>query len=144
MLICAHSDENHGVPALPFTPSYEIDAFSTTFEDPFSYQNSSFENLLEDTNNIDSSSTDLDNKLLGFGPPVAQRGLFDDAGVQTWPSMSAELYGMFFLAESVYNAGEGSGRPTELTCYRRNLFQISGSLTVSRSLGWVDMDGSCG
>lgn len=129
------------MPSLPFTPSYDIDTFSSTFEDPFAYQTSTFEHLLEETNSTEAAPADLDNKLLGFGLPNIQHPLFNDAG-QTWPSMSAELYGMFFLAESVYNSGEGGGRPTELTCYRRNLFQISGSLTISRSLGWIDTDGS--
>jgi len=57
--------------------------------------------------------------------------VFDDRG-QTWPTMTAELYGMFFVAEDVFG-GETSGRPLELTCYRRNLFQISGTVTLSRS-----------
>lgn len=47
--------------------------------------------------------------------------------------MSAELYGMFFVAEDVFG-GDTSGRPMELTCYRRNLFQISGTITLSRSI----------
>jgi hypothetical protein len=47
--------------------------------------------------------------------------------------MSAELYGMFFVAEDVFG-GETTGRPMELTCYRRNLFQISGMITLSRSI----------
>ena len=57
--------------------------------------------------------------------------MFDDRG-QTWPSMTAELYGMFFVAEDVFG-GETTGRPLELTCYRRNLFQISGTVTLSRN-----------
>ena len=40
---------------------------------------------------------------------------------------------MFFVAEDVFG-GETTGRPMELTCYRRNLFQISGMITLSRSI----------
>ncbi len=40
---------------------------------------------------------------------------------------------MFFVAEDVFGS-ETTGRPMELTCYRRNLFQISGNLTLSRSI----------
>lgn len=109
-------DINNGLPSLLYTPSFELDAFSSTFEDPFSYQTSTFENLAEENNNASSSPGDVDNKLLGFGPPSFKGALFDDVG-QTWPSISAELYGMFFLAESVYNAGDAMGRPAELTCY---------------------------
>lgn len=47
--------------------------------------------------------------------------------------MSAELYGMFFVAEDVF-AGENTGRPLELTCYRRNLWQCSGQITLPRHL----------
>ncbi|KAJ6262355.1 hypothetical protein Dda_3163 [Drechslerella dactyloides] len=48
-------------------------------------------------------------------------------------SMAAQLHGMFFLAESPWDASggpaiAGAATPKELTCYRRNLFQVSGSL----------------
>lgn len=140
-------DELHtsGLP-LPFTPSYDIsDAFSTTFDDPFSYPSSTLENLLDHPLNTnhnqnnsgngggsETSAQDLDNKLLSFGSPILKAPILDDHG-QTWPQMSAELYGMFFVAEDVFG-GETAGRPMELTCYRRNLFQISGSVTISRNI----------
>ncbi len=47
---------------------------------------------------------------------------------------------MFSIAEDVFE-GEITGRPLELTCYRRNLFQISGSITMSRSLSHVALEG---
>ncbi|KAH8808567.1 hypothetical protein F5884DRAFT_674893 [Xylogone sp. PMI_703] len=129
-------DDVHAqMPAIAFTPSYEFsDGLSTTFEDPFSYQSGPFESLLEGNpqNNTETSTNDLDTKLLGFGAPIMKSTILDDRG-QTWPTMSAELYGMFFVAEDVF-AGENTGRPMELTCYRRNLFQISGTITLSRSI----------
>jgi NDT80 / PhoG like DNA-binding family len=131
---------NSGLPPLPFTPSYEFgDAFSSTFEDPFSYQSGPYESLLDESNsktNADSNTNaqDLDNKLLGFGATILKAPILDDAG-QTWPAMSAELYGMFFVAEDVFGDNNtGGSRPMELTCYRRNLFQISGTVTVSRGI----------
>lgn len=127
---------NNGLPSLLYTPSFELDTFSSTFEDPFSYQTATFESLAEENPDASSSPGHVDNKLLGFGPPSFKGALFDEAG-QTWPSMTAELHGMFFLAESVFNAGDTVGRPTELTCYRRNLFQISGSIILSRTLAWM-------
>ncbi|KAF3938019.1 hypothetical protein ABW19_dt0209818 [Dactylella cylindrospora] len=51
-------------------------------------------------------------------------------------SMTAQLHGMFFLAESPWDASGAPApagavnTPKELTCYRRNLFQVSGSLTL--------------
>lgn len=135
-ILTLQSRDSSMIPSLPFTPSYDIsDAFSTTFEDPFSYQSGPFESLLDETNttqNGESSNGDPDNKLLGFGTPILKAAILDDAG-QTWPAMSAELYGMFFVAEDVFG-GETAGRPLELTCYRRNLFQISGNVTLSRSV----------
>lgn len=127
----------NSLPSIPFTPSYEIsDAFSTTFEDPFSYQSGGpYESILDETGTAqsgDSASADPDNKLLSFGAPILKAAVLDDQG-QTWPTMSAELYGMFFVAEDVFG-GETTGRPMELTCYRRNLFQISGMITLSRSI----------
>jgi hypothetical protein len=126
---------------MPFTPSYELsDAFSTTFEDPFSYQSSTFESLLDSNENTntttDTAPSELDNKLLSFGAPLLKAAVLDDGG-QTWPAMSAELYGMFFVAEDVFGGSENTGRPLELTCYRRNLFQISGTVTLSRSIAHI-------
>lgn len=127
------------LPPLPFTPSYELDAFSTTFEDPFYQSGTDFSTLLEDTNaqpnnEATGNSGDLDNKLLGFGAPILKAPTLDDAG-QTWPAMTAELYGMFFVAEDVFGDNNTTtGRPMELTCYRRNLFQISGNVVLSRSI----------
>lgn len=48
--------------------------------------------------------------------------------------MSAQLHGMFFLAESPWATAADVQAPSELTCYRRNLFQITGTLTLPRSL----------
>jgi hypothetical protein len=130
-----------GLPPLPFTPSYELsDAFSSTFEDPFSYQSSAdFSSLLDDNNShphneSTHNNADLDNKLLGFGAPILKAPILDDAG-QTWPAMTAELYGMFFVAEDVFGDNNtNANRPLELTCYRRNLFQISGTVVLSRGI----------
>ncbi|RQM05695.1 hypothetical protein DH86_00003786 [Scytalidium sp. 3C] len=131
-------DVHSHMPTIPFTPTYELhDGFSATFEDPFSYQSGPFDNLLETSNptQTETVTNDLDTKLLGFGTPIMKSTVLDDRG-QTWPSMNAELYGMFFVAEDVF-AGENTGRPMELTCYRRNLFQISGTVTLSRSIANV-------
>ena len=74
--------------------------------------------------------------LLGFGKPVQKSALVDDAGQICEPKMSAELFGMFFLAEDVYSA-ETSGRPLELTCYRRNLWWCSGQITLPRHISHI-------
>ena len=52
--------------------------------------------------------------------------------------MTAQLHGMFFLAESARTGtGELVSSPPELTCYRRNLFQITGSVTLPRMLTYI-------
>lgn len=52
--------------------------------------------------------------------------------------MSAQLHGMFFLAESPWPAVSGEVAPlTELTCYRRNLFQVTGNVTLPRTTRYV-------
>ncbi|XP_044716318.1 NDT80 / phoG like DNA-binding family domain-containing protein [Hirsutella rhossiliensis] len=119
---------------LPFTPAYDFESFATTFEDPFSYSARAF----EPTPNPDplhepSSPQELDNKLLGFSDPIRNFNVVNDAGNIADLHLSAELYGMFFVAEDVFG-GDSTGRPLELTCYRRNLWQCSGQITLPRTV----------
>ncbi|KAK7407939.1 hypothetical protein QQX98_009901 [Neonectria punicea] len=117
---------------LPFTPSYDLETFSTTFEDPFSYSAHQFKpDPHQDVLHEESSPQELDNKLLGFSAPVTSATVIDENGQFAETTMSAELYGMFFVAEDVFG-GDTTGRPLELTCYRRNLWQCSGQITVPR------------
>ncbi|TEA15749.1 Protein pacG [Colletotrichum sidae] len=123
-------------PTLPFTPNYDFQDFSATgFEDPFAYSNRPFEpQPAPEDFSQDSPAHGLDNKLLGFSAPVLKAALLDGTGQPTEPPViSAELYGMFFVAEDVFGA-ENSGRPLELTCYRRNLWQCSGQVIVPRHI----------
>ncbi|PHH74394.1 hypothetical protein CDD80_3110 [Ophiocordyceps camponoti-rufipedis] len=122
------------LPPLPFTPAYDFDNFTTTFEDPFAYSAQAFEPAPNpDLLNEAVSPPELDNKLLGFSDIVRNFNLVDDAGNVADMHLSAELYGMFFVAEDVFG-GENAGRPLELTCYRRNLWQCSGQITLPRTV----------
>ncbi|CAM1501940.1 Fc.00g039240.m01.CDS01 [Cosmosporella sp. VM-42] len=118
---------------LPFTPSYDFETFSTTFEDPFSYSSRSFEPTPShhDVLQEEASPQELDNKLLGFSALISNATVVDEAGQFAELNITAELYGMFFVAEDVFG-GETTGRPLELTCYRRNLWQCSGQITLPR------------
>jgi hypothetical protein len=125
---------NGGLHGLPFTPTYDFENFSTTFEDPFNYAKP-YE-IAPDPNNAfhddDSSPQQLDDKLLGFSATIIKAQPVDDmTGAMSELNLSAELYGMFFVAEDVFG-GETTGRPLELTCYRRNLWQCSGQITMPR------------
>lgn len=118
---------------MPFTPSYDFETFSTTFEDPFNYSKP-YEAAPhpEDFHDEGSSPQQPDDKLLSFSTTNVKATPLDDAlGAYSEVNMSAELYGMFFVAEDVFG-GESSGRPLELTCYRRNLWQCSGQITMPR------------
>ncbi|KAH9907339.1 hypothetical protein F4778DRAFT_532831 [Xylariomycetidae sp. FL2044] len=129
---------NGGIPPLPFTPAYDFETFSTTFEDPFNYSKP-YEAApnQEDLHDEESSPQQPDDKLLGFSLTAVKATPVDDSlGAYSELNMSAELYGMFFVAEDVFG-GETSGRPLELTCYRRNLWQCSGQITMPRHCSQV-------
>jgi hypothetical protein len=122
---------------LNFTPTYDFDNFPTTFDDPFSYSARQFEPPPpQDALNDESSPQELDNKLLGFSGPIINASVADETGNFVELNMSAELYGMFFVAEDVFG-GESNGRPLELTCYRRNLWQCSGQITLPRVVSHI-------
>jgi hypothetical protein len=44
--------------------------------------------------------------------------------------LSAQIHGLFFLSEMTTPSGDSLLAQPELTCYRRNLFQISGTVTI--------------
>lgn len=129
------NSDTGNLPALPFTPAYDFENFATTFEDPFSYSTARhFEPVQnQDAMNEESSPQELDNKLLGFSDTMMSATVMDDSAKFADMNMSAELYGMFFVAEDVFG-GETTGRPLELTCYRRNLWQCSGQITLPRTV----------
>lgn len=119
---------------MPFDIPFELDNLFTDFDDNHDlhdYTAGQHSESVVNDQDSESVAPDLDNKLLGFDAPRYKQTVLDQNG-QTWPRLVAELNGMFCVAEDVFE-GETAGRPLELTCYRRNLFQISGSITISRS-----------
>jgi hypothetical protein len=115
--------------------------FSSAYEDPFSDVLSGYEQSLHPEHNgaaPESPSIERDNKLLSFSLPNVPFAILDFAMRRVSLSMSAQLHGMFFLAESPWaTAGDVQAPPNELTCYRRNLFQITGTVTLPRSLQFI-------
>lgn len=119
-------------------PPPQLKRFASTYEDPFSDVVSAFEPTNPEPNDPETPSIDRDNKLLSFGLPSFDYPLLDWTSRQTTISLSAQLHGMFFLAESPWaSAGDAQPPPTELTCYRRNLFQITGEITLPRALRYI-------
>lgn len=89
----------------------------------------------------ESPSIDRDSKYLSFSMPQYNFTLLDDSFRRSSVNINAQLHGMFFLAESQWPATpDAPPPPPELTCYRRNLFQITGSVTLPRNLRYVFTD----
>ncbi|KAK5125618.1 hypothetical protein LTR85_011892 [Meristemomyces frigidus] len=119
----------------------QLKRFSSTYDDPFSDVVSAFEPVTQEQNDPDTPTIDRDNKLLSFSPPAFDYTLLDWTNRRTTISLSAQLHGMFFLAESPWAAaGDAMAPPSELTCYRRNLFQITGEITLPRTLRYIMTD----
>ncbi|KAL1868313.1 hypothetical protein VTK73DRAFT_3746 [Phialemonium thermophilum] len=75
-----------------------------------------------------------DHKLLSFRKTPDKYTIVDQHGRIQQLELSAQLHGMFFLSEMPSGSSDtGGALQPELTCYRRNLFQISGSLITPRS-----------
>lgn len=77
-------------------------------------------------------SVNQDHKLLAFRRSQDKHTITDQHGRLQQLELSAQLHGMFFLSEMPSGGGDGTALQPELTCYRRNLFQISGSLVTPR------------
>lgn len=85
-------------------------------------------------------SLERDNKLLQFSMPSFHYALLDYTYRRVPVSLSAQLHGMFFLAESLWQGNDNLTGPKELTCYRRNLFSISGQVQLPRTLRYILTD----
>lgn len=70
-----------------------------------------------------------DHRLLSFSQLPDRHTILDQYGRPGAMEVSAQIHGMFFLSEIATSAGDNIIIQPELTCYRRNLFQISGSVT---------------
>ncbi|KAF7593873.1 hypothetical protein BBP40_010684 [Aspergillus hancockii] len=114
--------------------------YPSGYEDPFTDMVAPFDPPPAEQQHSDSS-IDHNNKLLSFSIPVYNFTLLDYSLRRTSLSLSAQLHGMFFLAESPWTTSPAENAPpqqgAELTCYRRNLFQITGSVTLPRSLRYI-------
>ncbi|KAF1947919.1 acid phosphatase [Clathrospora elynae] len=114
--------------------------FPSTYEDPFSDVQSAYEQSVhphEQSGLPESPSIESNNKLLSFSLPTVPFTLLTYTMQRVSISMSAQLHGMFFLAESPWASAADVPAPSELTCYRRNLFQITGTVTLPRSLQFL-------
>ncbi|MCJ1398929.1 hypothetical protein MMC11_002130 [Xylographa trunciseda] len=113
-------------------------SYASSYEEPVQEV---VENSVYDPPSPQIPEIEKGNKLLGFQPSTCSLGLLDYAMRQTSVSLAAQLHGMFFLAKSSRAGSEEmTGTSAELTCYRRNLFQITGYVTVPRMIQYVVTD----
>lgn len=101
---------------------------------PFSQtEPAAYQEIVQDLRDDGSRLTvNQDHKLLAFRRTQDKHTIVDQQGRMQQLELSAQLHGMFFLSEMPSTASDGTALQPELTCYRRNLFQISGSLITPR------------
>ncbi|KAL3470457.1 PhoG like DNA-binding family protein [Aspergillus californicus] len=125
-------------------PPETLKRFSSGYEDPFTDMVTPFDPAPPAEQPANDSSIDHNNKLLSFSIPTYPFNLLDYSFRRASISVSAQLHGMFFLAESPWTTSPTENAPpqqgAELTCYRRNLFQITGSVTLPRDLRYIHTD----
>ncbi|KFA78508.1 hypothetical protein S40288_01439 [Stachybotrys chartarum IBT 40288] len=96
-------------------------------------ESSAYQEMVQDLRDDGSRLTvNHDQKLLAFRRSQDKHTIVDQHGRMQPLELSAQLHGMFFLSEMPSNTSDGTVLQPELTCYRRNLFQISGSLVMPR------------
>ncbi|KAI1631415.1 NDT80/PhoG like DNA-binding family protein [Biscogniauxia mediterranea] len=96
-------------------------------------QHPPYQEIVQDLRDDGSKLTvNHDHKLLSFRRVQDKHTIVDQHGRMQQLELSAQLHGMFFLSEMPSSASDGTMLQPELTCYRRNLFQISGSLITPR------------
>ena len=127
---------------LPASLPQEPSRHYAIYDDSFSDTTSLLETIpTEQHAPPEAASIDRDNKLLSFHLPAYNFTLLDYSLQRTCLSLTAQLHGMFFMAESPsLAAADTTSPPAELTCYRRNLFQITGSITLPRTLRYILTD----
>lgn len=118
--------QQHSLPSHHSYPSLKR-PYSHTEQAPYTEM---VQDLRDDGNKL---SVNHDHKLLSFKRAQDKHTIVDQHGRIQQLELSAQLHGMFFLSEMPASSTDGSVLQPELTCYRRNLFQISGSLITPRS-----------
>jgi hypothetical protein len=104
-------------------------AFNNTEESPYGEIVQDFREEMPD---LPKPSINQDHRLLSFSRIPEKHTIIDNNGRMHQIELSAQIHGMFFLSEMSTPGGEGLLVQPELTCYRRNLFQISGTVTTPR------------
>ncbi len=124
----------------PSLPSDHSRSYSNPYEDSFA-DTMGLGELGQQEQGTPETSIDRDNKLLNFNMPTYNFELLNWSLQRTSLSLTAQLHGMFFMAETSPEDRMDMNAPSsELTCYRRNLFQVTGSITLPRTLRYIITD----
>lgn len=125
-------EEHDGFERHPHHPLTQHHSFPN-LKRPYGHDHPPYQEIVQDLRDDGSKLTvNHDHKLLSFRRVQDKHTIVDQHGRVQALELSAQLHGMFFLSEMPTNASDGSMLQPELTCYRRNLFQISGSLITPR------------
>ena len=112
--------------------------YSTDQEDPLVPLTPSQIDQLPSDQNEQRPSMDQDSGYLTFKMPIFQFALLDESVRRVTLGINAQLQGMFFLAKPQgANSPDSAPPPPELTCYRRNIFQITGFVSLPRGLRYI-------
>lgn len=87
----------------------------------------------EDISESQRPAMNQDHRLLSFARLPDKYTIVDSKGHMQRIELAAQIHGMFFLSELATTPTETILVQPELTCYRRNLFQISGNVTTPRA-----------
>ena len=90
-----------------------------------------FRDFKDEKQDVAKPAINQDHRLLSFTRLPDKHTIIDEEDRVQQIELAAKLHGMFFLSDLATPSAEGRGQP-ELTCYRRNLFQISGIATTPR------------
>jgi hypothetical protein len=112
--------------------SYDSDFYARTLENlniPYSFGTPNPGPSFPEFDGHPSDPTDKDEKLPSPNALSCACTVRDSEGQDVWVSTKAQLNGSFFFAD-VENT---IGPPAQLTCYRRNIFGVSGCISFPRT-----------
>ncbi len=95
----------------------------------------------EDVAEMPKPAINQDHRLLSFGRLPDKHTILDSQARVQQIELQAQIHGMFFLSELATPSSDSLMAQPELTCYRRNLFQIAGNITCPRGPLSVMADG---
>ena len=131
----SHDLHNMGLTSLPVETER---VFHSGYEDFQQEPNANVEATVEEQQPDPDRQISRDNELLSFRPPTYSFTLLDMSLRRISLNINARLHGMFFVADPPATPSFNSQTAfPELTCYRRNLFQVTGSITLPRNLRYI-------